>query len=224
VLALAVLAAILVSLYMFWLRDSSLVAVDEVKVEGVTANREAVTAAFDAAGREMTTLNVDEERLRRVAGAFPTIATIDADPGFPSTLTIKVTERLPVGVVRERGDAVAVAGDGTVLRGLDTSEEQLPRMEAQLEDGRVLNAEGVAQAEVLGAAPSELLQRVQASEYDPERGGVVLEVDGAPELWFGDSSEAEDKWRAVVTVLADSELGSPGYVDVSVPSRVVTGG
>lgn len=222
-LALGVLALVLVLAYMFWLRDSSLVAVDEVKVEGVTANREQVTAALDAAGRDMTTLHVDQDALREAVSRFPTVAAISTDASFPSTLTVKVTERLPVGVVRERGEEVAVSSDGLLLTGLDFSDRDLPRLDAEVDRGRI-DADGVAQTEILGAAPAELRERVQASAYDLERGGVVLELDGAPELWFGDGGDAEDKWKAAVTVLADSELGSPAYVDVSVPSRVVTGG
>jgi cell division protein FtsQ len=217
----AVLA--LIALYMFWLRDSSLVAVDEVKVEGVTANAEQVTAALDAVGRDQTTLHVDEDELRKAVAGFPTVAGIDPDPAFPSTLTIRVTERLPVGVVSARGEAQGVSSEGHVLTGLDVSEERLPKVEARVEGSR-LEGDGVEQTEVLGAAPPELLQRIDASTFDLDRGGVVIELDGGPELWFGDADDAEDKWQAAVTVLASAELGSPAYVDVSVPERVVTGG
>jgi hypothetical protein len=53
---------------------------------------------------------------------------------------------------------------------------------------------------------------------------VVVDLDDAPELRFGAGEQASDKWQAVVTVLVDPELGSPGYVDVSVPTRPVAGG
>ncbi len=116
-----------------------------------------------------------------------------------------------------------MSSDGLILEGLDVSDAGLPRVDAEPEGGR-LHDEGAAQAEVLGAAPRELLEWVAASSYDLDRGGVVLEMDGAPELWFGGPDDAEEKWRAAVAVLANPELGSPAYVDVSVPSRVVSGG
>jgi hypothetical protein len=87
-----------------------------------------------------------------------------------------------------------------------------------------LEEDGVQQTEVLGAAPAELLERISESVYDLDRGGVVIELDGGPELWFGSADEAEEKWQAAVTVLAGPQLGAPAYVDVSVPERVVTGG
>ncbi len=69
----------------------------------------------------------------------------------------------------------------------------------------------------------ELRERIEAAEWDPERGGVVISLEGAPELRFGDGSHSEEKWEAVVAVLARIE-GAPAYVDVSVPERAVSGG
>ncbi len=46
------------------------------------------------------------------------MASVSADPDFPSGVEITVTERSPALVVESGGDEVPVAGDGTVLRGL----------------------------------------------------------------------------------------------------------
>lgn len=222
-IALCVLAAIAVLGYFLWLRDSSLFAVDEVKVEGVSANREQVTAALEQAAEGMTTLHVDEGELRDAVSAFPTVASIRVDASPPGSLTIVLTERLPVGTVESGGERVPVSGDGYVLTGLDTGDAKLPAIEAREEAGRV-DPEGREQAAILAAAPPELLERITEAAYDPERGGVVVELDASPELRFGDAADAERKWAAAVTVLADRRLGSPGYVDVAVPERPVTGG
>ena len=53
---------------------------------------------------------------------------------------------------------------------------------------------------------------------------MVVDLDGAPELRFGDGSRAADKWTAAVAVLSSPERGSPSYLDVSVPERPVSGG
>lgn len=221
--ALAVLAIAIAVGYQFWLRDSSLFAVDEVEVEGVTANREQVTAALEQAAEGMTTLNVDEDELRKAVSAFPTVASIRVDAGLPSTLTIELTERLPVGTVESGGERVPVSGDGYLLPGLDPGEAKLAAVEARVDDGRI-DADGLAQAEVLAAAPPELRERISETAFDVDRGGVVVDLEASPELRFGSADQAEDKWAAVVTVLADRELGSPAYVDVAVPERPVTGG
>ena len=62
-----VLAACLVLAagYQFWLRDSPLVAVEDVKVTGLTTKDAArVRAALVSAAHTMTTLHVDQARAR----------------------------------------------------------------------------------------------------------------------------------------------------------------
>ena len=76
----------------------------------------------------------------------------------------------------------------------------------------------------LGAAPQVLRDRLQRSSWDNARGGVVVELRGAPELRFGDGTRAADKWSAAVAVLSSPERGAPSYLDVSVPDRPVSGG
>jgi cell division protein FtsQ len=222
-LALGGVALVLVLGYLLWLRDSSLFAVDDVTVEGVTANQEEVTAALEEAAQGMTTLHVKEGELAQAVSSFPTVASISADAGLFHSLTIKVTERLPVGAVKVEGEAVAVSADGFLLTGLETQGQNLPTMDADVAAGR-LNEEGLAQAAILGGAPAELRERITETAFDIERGGVVVDLEGAPELRFADGEEAESKWRAVAAVLADRQLGSPAYLDVSVPERPVTGG
>lgn len=222
-IALAIAVAVLIAGYYLWLRDSSLVAVDEVEVEGATANHDQVTAALEGVATEMTTLHVDDEKLREAVSGFPTIASIKADASLPDKLTITVTERLPVARVEADGERLAVSADGYLLPGVEVDAEALPPLEAGVEDGFVDEA-GRDQAAIAGAAPAELRERIDSLRFDPELGGVVVELEGAPELRLGDGSEAEAKWEAVVAVLANPQLGSPAYLDASVPERPVTGG
>lgn len=221
--ALVAVAIVLVAGYYLWLRDSSLFAVDEVKVEGATVNGDEVAAALEDVAGEMTTLHIDDEKLREAVSRFPTIASIEADASLPSSLTITVTERLPVARVNDGGEDLAVSADGFVLRGVEVDRQALPPIEATVEGVRV-DPEGAEEAAIAGGAPAELRERIVELAFDPERGGVVVEIENAPELRFGDGSEAGEKWDAVVSVLSNPELGSPAYLDASVPERPVTGG
>ena len=63
-----------------------------------------------------------------------------------------------------------------------------------------------------------------ASTWDDQQGGVVVDLKNGPEVIFGDGSRAQDKWTAAVTVLSSPEHGSPGYVNVVVPDKPVSGG
>lgn len=222
--AAAAVAAIVIGSYLVFLRNSSLFAIEEVEVTGVTANQERISAALVRAADDMTTLHVREDDLRKAVSSYPTVATLTTETDFPHGLKIEVSERLPVATAQIEGEQAPVSADGYVLTGVEFDPKELPALEADPPaDGR-LGPEGTAQAAILGAAPEELRPRLTDSAWDPERGGVVVDLDGAPELRFGEGDRASDKWEAVVTVLAGPDLGSPGYVDVSVPTRPVSGG
>ena len=224
---IAVCALVLLALfagYALWLRDSSLVAVNEVEVKGLTANESEVTASLEGAGKQMTTLHIDDAALRDAVSGFATVASIRADATLPHKLTVTVTERLPVAVVKIAGEPTAVSGDGLVLSGVSVHGQRLPALEVTEVKGGQLDDEGTAQAEIVGAAPQDLREQIDGIGWDLDRGGVVVALAGAPEIRFGDGSEAEAKWRAVAAVLLDPEREGSAYVDVSVPERTVTGG
>jgi cell division protein FtsQ len=222
--AIALVAAIVFAGYMLWLRNASWFSVDEVRVDGVTANRDQVTGALAQAAAGMTTLHIRDDELREAVSGFPTIASIKAEASFPHELHITVTERLPVAVAEIGGQQVAVSADGYVLAGVEFDAKQFPSLDAGGAEGPRLSEEGAAQAAILGAAPDQLAERLEAASWDEGRGGVVVDLDGAPELRFGDGSEAESKWKAAAAVLVDPELPAVSYLDVSVPERPVTGG
>jgi cell division septal protein FtsQ len=222
----ALLATGLISAYMFWFRDSSLVAVKTVKVEGIGSGKldTRLEQALTGAGLEMTTLHVDHRAIAQAASEFPLVESVSADPSFPSTLTVEVTKRRPAGLIGDGSDAVAVAGDGTILRGLPTGHlEDLPALPlAEPPKGDRLEGPALEQAEILGAAPPALLRYVEDSWNGPNGVGVTL--DGGVELGFADASHAAQKWHAAAAVLSDPDLGPLDYVDLSFPGRPAVGG
>lgn len=222
--ALGLLCILLIAGYFLWLRDSSLFRVDEVQVSGVTANAPEVTAALRSAAQGMSTMNVDNTKLREAVGRFPTVATITIDPSPPHTLKIAVTERLPVALVKAGGGTVPVSHDGYLLRGLK-ADSKLPSLQPSepLASAR-LGGHDLEQAALLGAVPPQLRSGVKSSRFDSGEQGVVVDLSNGIQLRMGDSSAATAKWVAAASVLADQQLGTPAYIDVSVPDRPVSGG
>jgi cell division protein FtsQ len=216
-------ALILVLGYLLWLRDSSWFAIEEVTVDGLTANQQEISASLAEASKDMTTLHIRDDELRDAVAGYPTVASIKAEATLLHKLRIEVTERLPVAVAKVDGRQVAVSEDGFVLLGVDFDPKELPSLVPGETEGPILSDEGAAQAAIVGAGPDELRDRLKSAAWDEERGGVVVDLDGAPELRFGDGEDAEDKWKSVAAVLTDPELGSATYVDVSVPERPVAG-
>jgi cell division protein FtsQ len=218
-------AALLLALYMLWFRDSSLVAVKTVKVVGTGKGplERQLDAELSNAARKMTTLHVDQKALADVAKRFTLVESVSAHPSFPSSLTIDVVERRPAAMIGEGSGAVAVAGDGVILRGLPAEKLHLPQLPlSSAPKGPQLQGPVRQQAEVLGAAPAALRRYVDHTFNGSSGVGVTL--DGGVELSFGNAARAAEKWRAAAAVLSDPELGPLDYVDLSVPGRPAVGG
>jgi cell division protein FtsQ len=212
---------LLASIYQFWLRDSSLVAVEDVTVTGLTTKDAArVRATLVAAAHTMTTLHVQRDELEESIEAYPVVRALEVRPDFPHGLEIHVIEHRPAALV----GGLPVAGDGTILRGLPV-EGRLPAIEARgdvrgdrLEDPAALHA-----ARVAGAAPAPLRPRLERIDVRSED-GIVVEMREGPEIIFGDARRVRAKWIAATRVLADPDAEGATYIDVRLPGRPAAGG
>ena len=224
---LATLAAFVLALaYWFWFRDSGLVAVSKVRVEGVPASSPGAAGlerALERAGRQMTTLHVQPQLLERAAAPFPLVRSVSAEPDFPHTLSVRVVERRPAAVIGSGSDAAVVADDGMIMRSLAADGLELPSLPLQeLPNRHRLVGTGLDQALVLGAAPRALQPYLDRSFYGES--GVVVELRGGIELRFGTPARSAQKWRAAAAVIADPSLSVLDYVDLTSPDRPATGG
>jgi cell division protein FtsQ len=223
-LAFGGVLVILAAIFLFWVRESSLFSVDKVEITGVTVNQAAVIGALQAEAGKMTTLHVRDEALRDAVSRFPTVGAIKVDANPPHDLKIEVIERKPVALAVSDGEKIPVSEEGYLLRGMPASSD-LAQMELsqKVSGDRLLGAD-VDQATLLGALPADFREGVEGSRIDTEAGGVVVDLKNGIELRMGDGSDPAAKWAAAAAVLAEPDLGSPSYIDVSVPSRPVAGG
>lgn len=216
----ALVVAALAAGYLFWLRDSSLVAVERVTVTGA-AGQPGVEAALASAATEMTTLHVDEDALLAAVADMPAVLSLSAAPDFPHGLEVDVDIRRPVAYV-EAGETI-LAGDGVVLETNAERPEGLPLIEAEEAPSGARAAGGaLILTRVLSGAPEVLLAQATTATVEDDVGPVV-EVGPGIELRFGDASKADLKWSAAAAVLADSGLDNAVYIDLAVPSRPVVG-
>lgn len=219
------LGVVLVAVYFFWFRDSSLVAVNTVRIEGIADQNAdpALRPAIDSAAREMTTLHVQTELLEQAVKPFPSVRSVSAEADFPNTLKVDVAMRKPGAVVTVGSEEIGVAADGTLVPDVDVSSSDLPTFEASEDpvDGRLVG-EDLSIAQVLGAAPQALRPLIETGQIDDH--GVTVVVNGGIELRFGTASKAAQKWKSAAAVLADPELTTLDYVDLSSPTRPAVGG
>ena len=222
---IAILGTALLAAYIFWFRDSSLVAVKTVKVEGIGKGKldERLQKELTDSGLGMTTLHVSSAALAKAARPYPSVRAVNADPTFPSTLTVKVTKRSPIALIGEGSGAVGVADDGRIMRGVPVDSGRLPQLPlSAAPKGSWVGGPVLEQAQMLGAAPKPLLRFVDRSFDDAS--GIGVELDGGVELLFATTTRAKQKWDAAAAVLSDPDLGPLDYVDLTVPRRPAVGG
>ena len=204
--ALAVACLVLSGLYHFWLRDSSLVAVDKVQVTGLTSTDAAsVRLAITREARTMTTLHVDHDALDSAVERFPVVRGLEVSPDFPHGLRVHVIEYQPAAIAVSDSGRVPVAGDGTILRGIK-AKGNLPTIAV---DGAVggdslTDATARDAAAVAGFAPAVLRSRIENVQKRTDD-GYVAELRDGPELLFGSARQLRAKWAAATRVLADLE-------------------
>ncbi len=207
--------------YRFWFRDSSFVTVEQVKVTGLTTKDAArVRAALTSAAHGMTTLHVRMDDLEQAIAAYPVVRTLDVRTDFPHGLTIHVVEHRPAALA----GGIAVAGDGTILRGLPV-DGSLPRIATRLipHGNRLTQPMAVHAARIAGGAPAALRPRLELIELRGQD-GLVVQMREGPELIFGDARHVRAKWIAATRVLADPDAEGASYIDVRLPGRPAAGG
>jgi cell division protein FtsQ len=207
-----------------WLRNSSFVSVEHVRVSGLHgADAHAIEAALSDAARQMSTLNVHQGKLRAAVASYPVVGALQIHTSFPHGLSIRVVEQPPVAMLSAGGVDTAVSASGVVLGTARTS-EALPTLTSsvQLTPGeRVREPALVADLAVLGAAPARLAKNVERVYNGPK--GLTLAMHGGLLAYFGDASRPHAKWIAFARVLADSSSAGTSYIDVRLPERPAAG-
>jgi cell division protein FtsQ len=219
------LGSLLTAFYYLWLRDSSLVRVEQVTVSGLdTRDAARVREALTSSARTMTTLHVDHESLMHAVEPYPVVRDLRVSSDFPHGLRIVVIQHTPAAMAVADGQKLPVAGDGTLLRGVPV-EGHLPTIQVsgRLGTERLTDRDALRDARVLGGAPVELRSRLDGVEASKDK-GLIVEMREGPELIFGDDTRVRDKWDAAARVLADPAARGATYIDLRLPDRPAAGG
>jgi hypothetical protein len=214
-------------------RETSVFAVRTIEVSGAPPDvRRAVVAAADrAAGKSLVAL--DGAGLVRDLEALPSVRSVTYDRAFPSTLRIYVRPERPLAVlhlgtdrwiISERGRIIRSAPPGTAV-GLPHF--RLPSR-GGIEPGSFVT-EPAARV-LLGAlalVPKGFPARIYTARLEGGRLTFGLRAPwGRPELRLGEPLDVGVKLASAGRVLSsipEDERGAVGYLDVSLPERVVAG-
>jgi cell division protein FtsQ len=212
-----------------WLRHSSLVAVEHVRIDGLAVGqgmeKGAIETALTGAARRMSTLDVKQATLRAAVAQYPIVRAVHARARVPHGLDVEVVEQPPVAALEVGAARTAVAADGVVLGPAYLTSSlplahgaaaAIPGIGHALRGGTVL-----AELRALGAAPGPLAREVTNAYYGSR--GLTLAFKGGLVAYFGDASRARAKWVSLARVLADPGSAGASYVDVRLPERPAAG-
>lgn len=207
-----------------WLRHSSLVAVEHVRITGVRGPQaHAIETALRDAAKGMSTLDTKPAALQAAVSRFPAVGDVRAIPSFPHSLRIEVSQLPAVAVLLVGGTRTAVGADGTVL-GPSLLSSSLPAVVDDVAPGtgaRISNTLVLQALGVLGTAPAAL-DRLAGRAYFGPRGLTVAMRNGLL-VYFGDATRPHAKWLSLASVLADKSAAGATYVDVRLPGRPAAG-
>lgn len=172
--------------------------------------------------------SLDKEAVReRLLTGLPRLAAADVVRGWPDGVTLKVTERETVLLLRTPGGYREVDAGGLPFADAAGTPVGVPLLALEPEEGPSLRRFGEprlrrAAATVAGALPRSVhrdTEVVRVVSYD----AIVLELSGGRTVRWGSAERSAAKAEALMTVMK----AAPGaaHFDVSVPSApAVSGG
>jgi cell division protein FtsQ len=194
------------------LYDAGLFDVQLVEVTGTVTVSQAdvVAAAAVQAGAPLAAVDTDAVAAR--VAALPPVESVHVERSWPHTITVAVTERVPVATVTTARGPALVDRSGVVYQGAPAP--GLPRLTTAPGPDDPMTAAAVA---VLASLPDALRARVEtagATVMSPGAPGqVTLRLADGKEVRWGTPERAEEKVAALTALLTQ-----PGTVyDVTSP-------
>jgi len=193
---------------------SSVLGVRSVAISG--EHRVSAGQISAAAGiRHGTPLaRLDTGAVRDRIAAIPAIRTVTVTTGYPSTVHIRVTERVAVGYRLDADGAVLVDAANVQFGTLPRPPRGLPELEVTGDSAR-----SAAAATVAGALPASFAGAVERIAVPTVQSITLTLTDGRTVLWGGTDRSGE---KAKLVPVLVHQPGS--YFDVSDPSSVISRG
>ena len=212
---LAISAVVVVALAVWLLYFSSLLAVHGVSVSGerTLSATEIETAAKVPFGTPLIEANLDQ--IRRRVQAIPGVEAATVSRSWPQTISISVTERVPVAVVSTSGALRNIDATGVVFGRLGRRPAGLPliQLSGSVDDSALRGA-----ATVAASLPSSILRQVRSISVRT-MDDIRLNLTQGRQVRWGSASDSGTKAEVATALLRLHKR----IIDVSVPSNPTTG-
>ena len=218
---LAVVALLLVAAaWAVW--AGPLLAVGTVRVDGagMLPADQVREAAGIAEGTPLLRVDVDAAAAR--VAELPQVADAEVTRGWPRSVVITITERVPVAVVGEAGRRSLVDADGVLFDSV-TGEPPPGVVPLDVAETSADDPAFRAGLDALVALPRAVREQVaSAAAASAEDVSLVLD-DGTVVRWGGadESEKKADVLTALMVQIEDGRLEPAETVDVSAPDAVV---
>jgi cell division septal protein FtsQ len=212
-------------------RETSMFAIDEVRVEGAPPGlaRQIEQELAPLVGRSL--VGLDGLGVVAQVEALPGVRSAQYDRAFPHTLVVRVVRERPAVVFRRGAESWLISARGRVLRRVEQGAHgKLPRMWVPksflLERGDLVgDAELLSSVLALRAVTAEGLA-VRIRTVRGRDGELTFVLSSGLELRLGEDTDLALKVaaaREILPLLDAPALGGPTYLDLSVPERPVAG-
>ena len=208
-------------------RETSVFAVDEIRVHGASPAIASEVERALAASRGTSLLSIDLAESHAAVVALPTIAAARFDRAFPHTLAVTVVAERPVAVIRQGADAFVVSARGRIIRRAERGAlPSLARIWVRRTVGVLaLGTTVTDDVRMAVTAVSPLAGRRFPSRVvsvSAQQDELTLRLRSGLEIRLGDATDIDLKLLVARRVIPRLQPGSR-YLDVSVPDRPVGG-
>jgi cell division protein FtsQ len=170
-------------------------------------------------------IDVDPTSAAAQVERLPWVAHAVVVRHWPDSVTITVTERVPLGsIARPAGGVAVVDASGRVLAWQSSAPPGLVLV-APVTPGRpgtVLAPAAEPALQVASALPPSLVGRVLHVTVSAQ-GMVSLDLGGGVSATLGSTAGLEAKLTALASVLAGAHVSGPAVIDVTVPDEPTVG-
>jgi cell division protein FtsQ len=194
------------------LYDAGLADVENVQVTGATTIPVADVLAAAAVQQNTPLAAADTAAIASRVVALPVVAAVEVGRSWPHTVTVAITERVPVATAGPPGRLMLVDRTGVVYQAPPPA--GLPHIEGPVTSDSPATVAAVA---VLAALPDALRTQVETVRATVAVAGapgqVTLGLSGNREVHWGDADRVAEKAAVLVALLTQ-----PGQVyDVTSP-------